>query len=529
MEKRAKEINKKSLILWGALAGFAAILTMTVVMFVGRFKLGTPLIPELIAQKLFSTVSPDLFNFFFFIFGEYAKYTAFAGAIALHLGIGTILGILFVYLWKTVKFKNLMPFVFLYSISLWFVFSIVALPLLGFGFFGKYLSGEPVVGEIVLLTFYLLYGLILYLFSLRLKSRVRKEGINRNEIEDSERRKFAGKLTSAFFALSLGGLLFRKSPKRASAQTTSGTGDIFSKIKGLPPEVTPNEDFYVVSKNIFDPTVSVKNWALRVEGLVEKPLKFKYEELKKLPSVEQYTTLICISNPVGGEFISNALWKGVALKTILEIAKPKNGAVDLVFYAFEDYSDSIPLDKALKEGTTLAYEINGKPLPDKHGFPLRLLVPGIYGEKNVKWITNIELVNYDYKGFWQRRGWTDTAVIKTMSRIDVPKNGSTIRKEDKYIGGIAFAGERGINKVEVSLDEGRSWKQAHLKKAFPQSYTWTFWALEWDPAKEFPKGGDINIIARAADGEGNLQTYQIEPPAPDGSSGYHVIKVRLKV
>ncbi|MGH7807895.1 MAG: molybdopterin-dependent oxidoreductase, partial [Thermodesulfobacteriota bacterium] len=491
--------------------------------------IGTPLIPELIAQKLFATVSPDLFNFFFSIFGEYAKYSAFAGAIALHLGIGTMFGILFAFFWKTVKFKNLILFAILYSIFLWLIFSAVALPLLSFGFFGKHLAGEPVIGEIALLIFYLLYGLILYLFSLRLKSRVRKGGVNRNEIQDSEKRKFAEKLTLTFFALSFISLIFEKSTKILRAEASISESNIFSKIKGLPPEVTPNEDFYVVSKNIFDPTVSVKNWALRVEGLVEKPLKFSYEQLKKLPTVEQYTTLMCISNPVGGEFISNALWKGVALKTILEMAKPKNGAVDVVLYAFEDYSDSIPLEKALKEGTTLAYQINGKPLPDKHGFPIRLLVPGIYGEKNVKWITKIELVNYDYKGFWQRRGWSDTAVIKTMSRIDVPKNDSAIRKEDRYIGGIAFAGERGIKKVEVSLDEGKSWREAQLKKPFPEPYTWAFWAMEWEPTKEFPKGGDVNIIARAMDGEGNLQTYQIEPPAPDGSSGYHVIKVKLKV
>ncbi len=529
MEKESKEISKKSLILWGVLAGFIATFVMTVVMFVGRFKLGTPLIPELIAQKLFATVSPELFNFFFGIFGEYAKYTAFAGAMALHLGIGTVFGAVFIYFWKITKLKNLMVSAILYSISLWLVFSAAALPLLGFGFFGKHLTGEPVIGDMALLIFYLLYGLILYLFSLRLKSRVRKRGVNRNEIEDIEKRKFGEKLSLTFFALSLSGLILKKSTKPVRAETSISEGDIFSKIKGLPPEVTPNEDFYVVSKNIFDPTVSVKNWALRVEGLVEKPLKFSYEDLKKLPTVEQYTTLICISNPVGGEFISNALWKGVALKTILEIAKPKNGTVDVVLYAFEDYSDSIPLEKALKEGTTLAYEINGKPLPDKHGFPVRLLVPGIYGEKNVKWITKIELVNYDYKGFWQKRGWSDTAVIKTMSRIDVPKNGSTIRKEDRYIGGIAFAGEREINNVEVSLDEGKSWRAAQLKKPFSEPYTWTFWALEWEPTKEFPKGGEVNIIARATDGEGNLQTYEIEPPAPEGSSGYHVIKAKLKV
>lgn len=529
MEKESKEISKKSLILWCMISGFVATLVMTVVMFVGRFTLGTPLIPELIAQKLFATVSPELFNFFFGIFGEYAKYTAFAGAIALHLGFGTVFGTLFIYLWKTVNLKNLITSTALFCILLWFMFSAIALPLLGFGFFGKYLSGEPVAGEIALLIFYLLYGLILYSFSLRLKSRVRKGGVNRNQIEDIEKRKFAEKLTVTFFTLTLSGLIFKKSTKIVRAETSISEGDIFSKIKGLPPEVTPNKDFYVVSKNIFDPTVGIKNWKLEVTGLVEKPLKFNYEELKKLPTVEQYTTLICISNPVGGEFISNALWKGVALKTILEMAKPKNGAVDVVLYAFEDYSDSIPLEKALQEGTTLAYEINGKPLPDKHGFPARLLVPGIYGEKNVKWITKIELVNYDYKGFWQKRGWSDTAVIKTMSRIDVPKNGSTIRKEDRYIGGIAFAGERGINKVEVSLDEGKSWRKAQLKKPFSEPYTWTFWALEWEPTKEFPKGGDVNIIVRATDGEGNLQTYQIEPPAPDGASGYHVVKVKVKV
>jgi len=249
-------------------------------------------------------------------------------------------------------------------------------------------------------------------------------------------------------------------------------------------------------------------------GMVENALSFSYEEFKTLPSVEQQATLACISNEVGGDLIGNAIWRGVRLRDVLAKAGLKEGIVDIVLRASDDYSDSISLERALADQTLLVYEMNGEPLTPEHGFPVRLLVPGIYGMKNVKWITRVEAVDFDFKGYWQRRGWDDRAEYKTMSRIDAPYK--TTRGE-ATVAGIAFSGDRGISKVEVSIDGGSSWEQAEIKPA-GSSISWVLWQKRVTPTP-----GSHRLLVRATDGKGQTQTSQNAPPAPSGSSGYHSI------
>src|SRR5262249_14736666 len=158
-------------------------------------------------------------------------------------------------------------------------------------------------------------------------------------------------------------------------------------------------------------------WRLEVGGLGENPFSLDYDEIRSMPAVDQYATLCCISNEVGGDLIGNAKWRGVRLKDLLSRAGLRPGTVDVELPAEDNYTDSMPVDRAVQEGTILAYEMNDQPLMAEHGFPLRLIVPGIYGMKNVKWIKGIEAVDFDYKGYWQRRGWNDRAEYKTMSRI----------------------------------------------------------------------------------------------------------------
>jgi DMSO/TMAO reductase YedYZ molybdopterin-dependent catalytic subunit len=198
-----------------------------------------------------------------------------------------------------------------------------------------------------------------------------------------------------------------------AGRVRNGTGE-FPNLNNLALEVTPTKDFYVVSKNAFDPEVDAERWRLEITGLVESPLTLSYDEVKSLPAVEQYATLCCISNEVGGDLIGNALWRGVRLKDLFERAGLKPGVVDVALHASDGYTDSISLARAVQDGTLLVYEMNGEPLKPEHGYPLRLLVPGIYGMKNVKWITGLEAIDYDLKGFWQRRGWDDRAEYKTM-------------------------------------------------------------------------------------------------------------------
>jgi DMSO/TMAO reductase YedYZ molybdopterin-dependent catalytic subunit len=310
-----------------------------------------------------------------------------------------------------------------------------------------------------------------------------------------------------------------------SRDTTPAGESIVGRVRGLPPEVTPNKRFYSVSKNILvNPTVKPETWRLDVHGLVGSRLALSLDELRAMPVFEQYATLACISNEVPAKAIGNALWKGVRLADVLERAGgPGRGAVDLVFTCADNYTDSIPMAKALEKTTILAYEMNGEPLPKLHGFPLRAVVPGIYGMKNAKWIEAIEIVDHDYRGYWMRRGWSDVATYQTVSRIDVPRAGGQMDAGGAHgVGGIAFAGDRGIRAVEVSADNGRSWMPATVKPALGP-YTWVLWALEWTP----PAAGTYTLTVRATDGTGTVQPVEKRDPAPDGATGWHSIPVKV--
>lgn len=291
---------------------------------------------------------------------------------------------------------------------------------------------------------------------------------------------------------------------------------------GLPPEVTPNDSFYRVSKNLRDPRVPPAEWRLHINGLVARPVVLTYEELIALPHKAQWQTLMCISNQVGGDFMSNALWTGVPLMDLIALT----GGIDtkarrLVLRAADGYSETFPAARALDATTLLATTMNGDRLPLDHGFPARLLVPGIYGLKNVKWVNTIELVEQEVRGYWQQRGWTDTAVVKTTSRIDFPRRGTSPAAAIRQIAGVAFSGDRKIAKVEVSDDAGETWQAAQLKPP-TGDFTWVFWELPWAP-----RPGHHRLVVRATDGQGALQRAEPTSALPDGAAGYHTVDVRV--
>lgn len=333
------------------------------------------------------------------------------------------------------------------------------------------------------------------------------------------RRSFLAKSAAALAAFALGS--WRLGVKGFAA-AKEAVHPIFSRIQGLPSEVTPIGRFYEVHKNLFPTSVRLRDWRLSVEGEVDHPFSFTYEALTAFDMKEQYTTLTCISNEVGGDLIGNAKWGGIPLREFLLKAGVRPGVIDIKFEAYDQYTESIPLEKAMHPDTLVAWTMNGEPLPDKHGFPVRIIVPGLYGMKNVKWLTKIIAVREDYFGFWERQGWSDEAVVKTMSRIDVPRNRSTV-DPPAYIGGIAFAGDRGIERVEVSYDRGMTWQPAQVKEAL-SPYTWVLWATERTDL--FPSDGTITV--RAVDKTGAVQTAEHAYPLPDGASGYHTISVRWR-
>jgi DMSO/TMAO reductase YedYZ molybdopterin-dependent catalytic subunit len=298
----------------------------------------------------------------------------------------------------------------------------------------------------------------------------------------------------------------------------------WTNVPGETPEVTSAADFYYVSKNLAsDPSIDSANWQLQVSGLVKSPYGLTYDQLRALPQVQQYHTLECISNVIGGDLISNALFVGVSLADVIQKAGIQNGASDLIFRAADGYSDSLHMSQALNPESLIVYLIDGVPLPQPHGYPARLLIPGLYGMKNGKWITSLEVSSGSYTGYWEQQGWSDEAVVKTMARIDVPLDSDLLLAKTMYIAGIAFAGDRGISRVDVSTDSGQTWNTATLRRPLG-NLTWVLWEYSWTPAGS----GAYIIVARAVDGLGNVQQPDQEPPLPDGASGYDAISVTVR-
>jgi DMSO/TMAO reductase YedYZ molybdopterin-dependent catalytic subunit len=299
--------------------------------------------------------------------------------------------------------------------------------------------------------------------------------------------------------------------------------EAFPKVPGITPEITDNDSFYTVDINPFTkPSVDHESWRLEVGGLLERPYSLSYRSLQtEFEVIEMVHTLTCISNEVGGDLISTAVWRGVRLKEVLDRAGIPDGVVDVVFRAAEGYSDSIPIAKALEDTTLVVFGMNGEALPRGHGFPARIIVPGIYGMKNVKWLTRIETMDRDYQGYWMVRGWSDVARVKTQSRIDVPSDRETAGDASR-LGGIAWAGDRGIRRVEVSEDGGKSWRPATLKREMSK-LTWRLWAADIEPGK-----GRHRVMVRSTDGAGEVQESDVTAPHPEGASGFDAVTFEVE-
>jgi hypothetical protein len=259
-----------------------------------------------------------------------------------------------------------------------------------------------------------------------------------------------------------------------------------------------------------------------------------YNEIKRMNSIEQHATLSCVSNKLGGDLVSTALWKGVRLRDILAKAQVKPGVKYIVFRCYDGYDVGIPIESGLMDGTILAYNMNNNPLPNDHGYPLRAIVPGFYGMMNPKWITEIELVDSTYEGFWQRKGWTNNrndniySSIVTMGSQDIRNRFPHLVNDNLTIGkttqiaGVAYAGDRGISKIEVSTDGGKTWKSTIIKDPLSK-YTWVLWTSKFTPKVN----GDYNIVVRATDKTGKVQTSDFADPFPNGASGYDMVNVTV--
>ncbi|MCC6704815.1 MAG: molybdopterin-dependent oxidoreductase [Thermomicrobiales bacterium] len=282
----------------------------------------------------------------------------------------------------------------------------------------------------------------------------------------------------------------------------------------LTPLLTETADFYHVSKNFSDPRVSAEGWSLMITGMVNSPLLFTHDQLVERATTRKITTLGCISNELNGDLIGTAEWIGVPLADLLTEAGVQEGVFDLVLHAADDYEDSIPIANALDPDTMVVIGMNGTLLPDDHGFPARLIVPGIFGMKNVKWLDRIELVDHDFMGYWQTRGWADDAPYQSWGRIDYPTG--RIAPGPTWASGVASAGDRDVVRVEVSIDGGESWSDAQIEPSINPPLTWVRWAHQFEAVD----GADFNLVMRVTDGNGTLMDETLRSPLPVGATGW---------
>src|SRR5436190_76977 len=297
---------------------------------------------------------------------------------------------------------------------------------------------------------------------------------------------------------------------------------------GIVQPITPNDSFYCVTKNIVDPRVNVNLLHLEVTGLVQNSATYRFQDLQGFTAVEQETTLMCISNGLDAGLISNAVWKGVPLHDLLDPAVPVSNAARVRLWGVDNYSDTIPLEKAMDATTLVAYEMNGAPLPHRHGYPARVVVPGYFGEKHVKWLTRIEVAPAEAKGFYETQGWGPDFIVPTRSRIDGPDHESSFFLS-KLAGpievkGIAFGGDRGISRVELSFDDGKTWDEASIYYA-GSDLAWSLWKASngWTPKQP----GDYTLVVRATDGEGDVQEWESDRSPFSGATGFHKIVVHV--
>ena len=295
-------------------------------------------------------------------------------------------------------------------------------------------------------------------------------------------------------------------------------------IPNLSSYVTSNSSFYRVDTAIVLPQVDPASWQLRIHGMVEREISISFAQLLRRPLIEHYVTLTCVSDPVAGPYIGNAKWLGASLADLIRSARPRAGATQLLCTSVDGFTSGTPIEVVLDgREALLAVAMNGTALPVEHGFPARMVVPGLYGYVSAtKWVTDIKVTTYQAEvAYWTQRGWSAQAPIKTESRIDVPLGGASVKRGRTAIAGVAWAQHRGIDAVEVRVDSG-PWQQATLA-AVPGVDTWRQWAYYWDA----PPGNHV-IEARATDKTGNTQTANQAPPEPNGASGYPSIQVTVK-
>ncbi|UOQ87965.1 molybdopterin-dependent oxidoreductase [Agromyces endophyticus] len=312
-------------------------------------------------------------------------------------------------------------------------------------------------------------------------------------------------------------------PAPTSKATVPAGADL--GIDGLSPVITPNAEFYRIDTALAVPTLDPAEWKLRVHGMVDEEFELTWKELLALPLAESITTLTCVSNEVGGDLIGNAVWLGHPIRELLARAKPHADADMVLSRSSDGFTASTPIEVLQDDrDAILAVGMNGEPLPVEHGFPVRMVVPGLYGYVSAtKWVVDLEVTRFDRaRAYWTDRGWSERGPIKLSSRIDVPRRGQSVSAGDVVVAGVAWHQHVGIAAVEVQVDDG-PWRPAELATAISDD-TWVQWRFEWPDAS----AGSHTLRVRATGADGEVQTAEERPVVPDGATGLDEITVDVQ-
>jgi DMSO/TMAO reductase YedYZ molybdopterin-dependent catalytic subunit len=547
-------------LLVGLLAGLVAASCMLLVMVAGRTWLGISPLPEMVPDRIAPTLS---IREFFDLFARYGGYNGLKrfgiiSGIRGVVGVGAVVGLLYPLLAESRWSRRRGAWLFGVSrlgslvigalvLVMWIGTLFFLLPVLQTNYRGLPPTPARIVNVVAILITYLVFAIVLLATYHWVTRRPQVTGTPMVEMP-----RHAGSAPEpdpvtapvpvgvpgtrrAVVASGIGILaavptiaLVRQLHERA---TFAYDGQVYNG-PGVQPLV-PNDKFYTVTKNVVDPNVTKALWGLQIGGLIDHPHTYDFDEIASLPAVEQESTLMCISNRIGSGLASNAIWTGVPLADLLAKAGVRDGAVEVMLYGADGYTDTFSMEKALDPTTLVVYRMNGEPLPQRHGYPARIIVPGLFGEKNVKWVTGIEVLDHDGKGFYEQQGWGPNFVIPTRSDFFAPKwvrrrSGDVFtdpisRGRPVDLRGRAFAGDRGIGRVEVSVDGGATWNDAVIDYEGSR-LTWVFWRYRWTPTDT----GDFELVVRATDQRGNLQTSEVRGTAPQGATGLHRVVAHVE-
>ncbi len=509
-DRKSQEIAHPTLI------GVIAALWMSAAMFAHRLLFGIASMPGLITIRIIPFVPGNISGPILGTLGPFSKLVPELSALLAQLLVGAAVAGLYARSWGRPDAPTWKRWAFgpLVGLGLWALTLAALWPVLRANFHGRPLTTGRALTIIAIFLDYLLFGALLpLLFLLARRARMVEAG-DAPAGAGAITRRHAVSFVGAGAVVAFGAFAFGL--RRISTLGYDGH-------RPEPPvqPITDNPSFYIVTNGLADPHINAAVWQLAIGGDVARPMTLSFDDLKALPAIDETTTLACIGNTLGGGLVSTAVWHGVPLQSLIDMAQPTPGVTEVFFTANDGYTNTVEFDKVAAEGMIVAYGMNDAPLPQQHGFPVRIITPGRYGEKNVKWVTRIDLQKQHTKGFYEAQGWDRNAVVKTLTRVDTPAKGDAVMAgRPTTMRGVAFGGLRGVSKVEVTTDGGATWTAAMIT-AKPSPQSWALWELPWTP----PASGSYKLGARCYEADGTLQPVITEQNFPSGAAAIAFVTV----